>query len=106
MGESTQVLEGAGGGLGAGQGLDRRKGGSCSGIGYTLRRDWLAMGSKARDVELEMRSSGGRTVKRPSEMVPMNLQMVAVVRDMFATTEMLILLARLLSSEYADYDGI
>ena len=55
----------------------------------------LAVGQKAKGAKLGMRrklerggecgnGGEGRTVRRPSEMVPMNLQMVAVVRDILS----------------------
>lgn len=58
----------------------------------------LAAGEKARMVESGMRrmwesegkgGSGGegRTVRSPSEMVPMNLQTVAVVRDILSDAQ-------------------
>lgn len=45
-----------------------------------VRRRWDLVGRRGRGYE----GRKWRTVRRPSEMVPMNLQMVAVVRDILS----------------------
>ena len=95
------MVERARGGLGAGEGLDGREGGGCGGVGDSLggldggvswvraRRSGFGgggmrkVGVRSRGRELEE----GRTVSRPREMVPTNLQMVAVVRDILCDAQ-------------------
>lgn len=92
------MVECARGGLGAREGLDRWQGRGCCRVGDALG-EFLAVGSSMRGLlsggeekmGLGRKEEGGgmrggkwRTVRRPSEMVPMNLQMVAVVRDMLS----------------------
>ena len=49
-----------------------------------MRRRWGERGEEADEGGSGRR---GRTVRRPREMVPMNLQMVAVVRDMLSDAQ-------------------
>lgn len=94
--EGPEVLECGAGGLGGREGGEGGEGGEGCGVGDALDDGggWLVglvwFGLRVRDREGEGRwvlgggEEGRFTVKRPREIVPMNLQTVAVVRDILS----------------------